>query len=406
MKKRCLLLLLSVSFIFTVFAGLLYPDAQTSAAPGIKTGNLTPVVVAIWDTGVDVTLFKNHLFINKKEIPGNNKDDDNNGYIDDVHGIAYNLDNEPTTSLLGELGDNPKDILEYKKYVKGFLDYYSAIYSPEVTELQKKMSSLPKQDLNTFKRGLVRYISYVHGTYMSGIAIDGNPAARVLTARFSEDLDNVESPTLEKAKKAARVEVEIIDYFKKNNVKVVNISWFRNLAQVESLLGKHDKNKPLEERKKLAREIFDIGANSLRKAMADAPGILFVAVSGFSKKNVIPSAFELPNLLRVGAVGKGGKIRMFTRFRHVDIFAIGEEVPGFVPGGDKISLSGKSMAAPLVTNLAAKLLAVNPQLTAPELKKIILDGADIKTFSNGKSGKILSPQKSLHMIKKTESLDQ
>jgi subtilisin family serine protease len=235
---------------------------------------------------------------------------------------------------------------------------------------------------------------------MAGIALDGNPAARLLVARFSEDVDNIREPTVEKAKKDARIEVKIIDYFKTNNVRVVNISWFRDLAHVEALLGKYDKSKTGEERKKLAQTIFDTGARSLKTAMANAPGILFVAVSGFSKKNVIPSAFELPNLLRVGALGKGGKIRMFTRFQHVDIFAIGEEVPGVVPGGDKIRLSGKSMAAPLVTNLAAKLLAVNPRLTVPELKKIILEGADIKMFSNGKTGKILNPRKSLELARK------
>ena len=71
-----------------------------------------------------------------------------------------------------------------------------------------------------------------------------------------------------------------------------------------------------------------------------------------------------------------------------------------MPGGDKIKLTGRSMAAPVVTNLAAKLLAINPGLSVRELKKTILDGADIKTFSNGKTGKILNPQKSLQIVRK------
>lgn len=52
---------------------------------------ITPkeVIVAVLDTGVD----HNHedlqdvMWRNEKEIPGNGKDDDNNGYIDDIHGI-------------------------------------------------------------------------------------------------------------------------------------------------------------------------------------------------------------------------------------------------------------------------------------------------------------------------------
>jgi thermitase len=47
------------------------------------------VIVAVVDTGVDHTHkdLKDVMWTNKREIPNNGKDDDNNGYIDDVHGI-------------------------------------------------------------------------------------------------------------------------------------------------------------------------------------------------------------------------------------------------------------------------------------------------------------------------------
>ena len=53
------------------------------------TTNTTPVIVAVVDTGVDVFHedLKNNIWINKNEIPNNGIDDDNNGYIDDIHGI-------------------------------------------------------------------------------------------------------------------------------------------------------------------------------------------------------------------------------------------------------------------------------------------------------------------------------
>jgi len=46
-------------------------------------------VVAVLDTGVDVTHpdLREHLWTNPGEVPGNGKDDDGNGFVDDLHGI-------------------------------------------------------------------------------------------------------------------------------------------------------------------------------------------------------------------------------------------------------------------------------------------------------------------------------
>ena len=59
----------------------------------VKTKNLKSkqVVVAVIDSGIDTLHedLKPILWTNPKEIPGNGIDDDNNGYIDDVHGWNF-----------------------------------------------------------------------------------------------------------------------------------------------------------------------------------------------------------------------------------------------------------------------------------------------------------------------------
>jgi cell wall-associated protease len=51
----------------------------------------TPVIVAILDDGIDTAHedLKNVLWVNQKEIPGNGVDDDQNGYVDDIHGWNF-----------------------------------------------------------------------------------------------------------------------------------------------------------------------------------------------------------------------------------------------------------------------------------------------------------------------------
>lgn len=50
------------------------------------------IIVAVIDTGVDYLHpdLANNIWINSDEIPGNNIDDDNNGYIDDIYGWNFN----------------------------------------------------------------------------------------------------------------------------------------------------------------------------------------------------------------------------------------------------------------------------------------------------------------------------
>ncbi len=53
----------------------------------IKNKKGKEIIVAVIDTDIDIHHedLKSAIWVNKKEIPNNGKDDDNNGYIDDVN---------------------------------------------------------------------------------------------------------------------------------------------------------------------------------------------------------------------------------------------------------------------------------------------------------------------------------
>ncbi|MBF2016266.1 MAG: peptidase S8 [Rivularia sp. T60_A2020_040] len=61
------------------------------------------VVVAVLDTGVDSNHddLKQNIWINQGEIPNNGKDDDGNGYIDDVYGWNFDGNNNNTIDVDG-----------------------------------------------------------------------------------------------------------------------------------------------------------------------------------------------------------------------------------------------------------------------------------------------------------------
>jgi subtilisin family serine protease len=60
----------------------------------------------------------------------------------------------------------------------------------------------------------------------------------------------------------------------------------------------------------------------------------------------------------------------------VDLHANGFEVVSYVPGGDRMPMSGTSMSSPNVVNLAAKVLAKNPGLSVAELRRVLIEGSD------------------------------
>jgi subtilisin family serine protease len=92
-------------------------DLMTDTIPGmsvrkayseiIKNNTGKTVIVAVIDSGVDITHedLDGVIWENPGEIPNNGKDDDNNGFIDDVHGWNF-------------LGDAVKENMEYTRIYK------------------------------------------------------------------------------------------------------------------------------------------------------------------------------------------------------------------------------------------------------------------------------------------------
>ena len=352
----------------------------------------TPVAVAIWDSGVDVAVFPEQLFTDPEPTASG------------AHGLAFDDVGNAATGWLYPLSEaQQKAYPEYRGQIKGILDLQNGIDSPEATEVQKKFATFSPQQMHDWFELGKTLGNYIHGTHCAGIAVRGNPAARLVVARFNDELPYLPfEPTEEWARKMGAAFKQLGDYFRTRHVRVVNMSWGDDLAEFEDWLSKTSSVSDPLERKRRAEALFAIWKASIAAAIQAAPDTLFVTAAGNSDSNVgfiqdVPPSLHLPNLLTVGAVNQAGEETSFTSHGDtVVVHANGYQVDSFVPGGARVRLSGTSMASPNVVNLAAKLFALDPTLTPARAIELIRAGAT--TSSDGRRH-LIDPQRSVALLK-------
>lgn len=368
------------------------------------SADLHPVTVAIWDSGIDNAIFEpmGKVWVNEAETL-DGTDSDENGKVDDVNGIAFDLKSNPSTDMLYPLND--EQLAAYPEQLamtKGLLDLQANIDSLEAADLRSYLSKIAPEDVEAFIENLGLYGNYTHGTHVAGIAAAGNPAIRLMTSRITFDYRTIpDVPTIEQSHKDAAAMKSYIGYMAANGARIANMSWGGNPQGIEAAFEANGAGGTPEERRKISREIFEIQLEAITEAIKAAPEMLFVVSSGNSDNNaefsdMYPSGIDLPNILTVGAVDQAGEETSFSTFgSNVDVHANGFEVPSYVPGGQILNFSGTSMASPNVSNLAAKLLAVNPDLNANQLVSLITLAAD-----RSEDGRInlINPKRSFQLL--------
>ena len=292
------------------------------------------IIVAVIDTGIDYThedLLPN-LWRNTKEIPNNNIDDDNNGYIDDVIGWDFlSDDNKPfdlaATSLQDLLkGGNP-----------GHGTHCSG---------------------NVAARGQ-------NGIGISGVA----PNALIMGLRFIGN----EGGTTAGAIKA-------IHYAVDNGAKVLSNSWGSEGEDPA------DDNQGLKDAIKYAADhgVLFVAAAGNSTVNNDS-----------SEKRSYPASYQYDNIISVAAIGSDDRLGSFSNYgaKSVHIAAPGVKVYSTTVGGkysDTVipllgaNWDGTSMACPHVAGAAALYWSAHPEKTYAQVKAALLNSAKHVTAADGK----------------------
>ncbi|HYE96666.1 MAG TPA: S8 family peptidase [Rubricoccaceae bacterium] len=454
-------------------------DARTDGIPGVSTARAyalldslgrTPareVVVAVLDGGVDLAHedLQGRLWTNADEAPGNRRDDDRNGYVDDVHGWSflggadgrnvqydtYELTRE-VAALRARFGDRSAadiaaaDRADFARYeqLRAELAQKRSEKEQEVaqlTEVQQVVhearevlrralgrAEFTMDDVMAFEptkpeeeqaKGIYMYLSMMgatvqdlddavtsaraaldygynldfdprsiigdnyadlserhygnpdvagpdpgHGTAVSGViaAARGNglgiegiaPATvRIMPVRVVPDGD-------ERDKDVANA----IRYAVDNGAHIINMSFGKGYSPQK-------------------------GAVDEAVRYAAERGVLLVHAAGNSGEDIDVAANfptrrftgggEASNWIEVGASTSTADAlaASFSNYgaTSVDVFAPGERVYSLNPGNGYGAHDGTSLAAPVVSGVAALLLAYYPELTPLQVRQILLDSA-------------------------------
>lgn len=261
------------------------------------------VVVAVVDSGIDYTHkdLKANIWVNSKETI-NGKDDDGNGYIDDMHGWNF----------VGKNAD---------------------------------IRTNPKSNHGTHVAGTIG------ATGEGGRGVIGmSPNVKMMGLRFIGDTGSG----------ATSNAIKSIDYAVSKKVFAINNSW-----------GSSGYSKALSE----------------AITRAEKAGVLFVVAAGNGYKGKgfdigqdpwYPAAYKNSNILNVAASTAKDKLTTFSNFSksQVDVAAPGLSILSTVSNQGYQTMSGTSMAAPLVTGLAALVKSANMALDYKQVKAIIRSSVD------------------------------
>jgi subtilisin family serine protease len=365
-------------------------------------------IIAIIDSGNDF----NHqdliskAWINPIEIPGNDRDEDRNGYPDDINGWNFAEGNNQLIDY--------QYAYSYTEDSKKFFEVQLKSFLGTLTQDDREWYKSKIKD-ETFIKNLTVFGNWMHGTHVTGIAAKNSPDAKMLgikliptvaklPAKFAEDNKGstpikdalLKAALIALAQQQSKVFVEIGLYLNNAHVDVANGSFGTPYGAIEGIIGtifdKFYKRKPTaEELKKFTMLFLSTQLEEIKTFLAASPKTLFVFAAGNdgSDNDIFPTTptnVVAENKISVAAAMSDQSLASFSNFgvSNVEVAAPGVGIVSTIPQNHYIAVSGTSQAAPYVANIAGIVKDTNPKLGFREIKTIIMETVDVKSWLVGK----------------------
>lgn len=432
-------------------------DLLSDSIPGISLDRAlqlvngkqaSTVIVAIMDSGTDITHkeLQPYLWNNTKETTGNDKDDDGNGYTDDLHGWNFLGEAYGAPYALTRLVAKCKELcttetatnafcqecrelrIEYEaasaKAAKAYTQAQEWYNESEASEKQKAYYRYildqsqyhynfyfnPREiigddvkNLNDKQYGNAnvkpRTQGEIHGTHVTGIVTQ-------LTGQFTDQIRCMPIRSTPNGDEYDKDVALAIRYAVDNGAKVINMSFGKSYSEYPEWV----------------QEAIQYAAKK---------DVLLIHAAGNERKNVdVSSIFpndngrngkEISNnFVNVGAITRFFNEALVSDFSNygranVDLFAPGSNIHSTLPDNEYGYQQGTSMAAPAVAAVAALIRSYYPKLSAAQVKHILMEsgievpfevtvpgrsGEKLPFAEICKSGKILNAYNALLMAEK------
>lgn len=391
----------------------------------LSFGTAHAAKIAIVDSGNDFEHkdLKAKAWINPIEIPANDRDEDRNGYPDDVSGWNFAEANNQLIDYSYAWSDTAD--------VRRFFDIQLKSFLGTLTQEDREWANAKIKD-EKFIKEITIYGNYMHGTHVTGIAARMSADAQMigskliptevklpgqksnkLTINVGKEIFSMDVTEKESANKGAKdflikqavgflaksqsaVYGEIGTYINGAKADVMNGSFGTSYNQISGVIGLliktiTKKEATAEELKLYTDHFFTIAIEEAKSFLKSAPNTLFIFAAGNDGENndvypTSPTNVVGENKISVAATLGNQELANFSNYGviNVEVAAPGVGIISTSPGGKYIPVSGTSQAAPFVAGVAGAVKDLNPALDFRAIKKIILGTVDVKSWLKGK----------------------
>lgn len=364
---------------------------------------------------LDHVRLRSHINENEAEARGQKGvDDDQDGFVDNLRGWNF--------------------VSETPDYMPGRFKTYFATHLEKIRELFSIHERIEKGEsaaqlllgLQGDSGLLDDAIEMSHGTHVAGIAaLQSADAATLqnlnvsvpaeLDSEADEKRDEIDFDHPEAVEAFVKSYLEREDtlskrvsrYIRANGSGVVNISfgvsefvirysyerlWREQLARKN--LAPATRRSPAQEKlfERLIRQHIDAQKKYWAQIFNENSDVLFViAASNEGRSNddeeVLPANFSnsRKNVITVAATDRDGRLADFSNFgsRTVNLGAWGVAVPSLAPGDLELTMSGTSVAAPLVAATAAQIRQIAPEASAATVRALLEQTVRVTTSLQG-----------------------